>query len=124
MKKKYDIKQLTANISLFSGEIVNISQLNIILIGCGFPKSQLLNKVFREYCCTEFSKKNIEITNVSSEKLQEVLKEYSKRNIESVNYYAKKKQAKLKAINSSTSIAATRFYIINGVLTTEKPEKE
>lgn len=115
-------------INNFIGIELTAKQWAIILKGCGCPQNAYFWQAFQQ--C-------LYITGIGSEKITYSLRNklteelynscliyYRKLNNIAAKKYQKKKQAKNLAAQASKRIYSTCFFIVNGVITTEKPERE
>lgn len=108
-------------INVFVGAWLTATQWNYVLIGCGCPKNPYLWTIFKSSLVRRGNTFSL-IGEMSEESFNKILAESRKRTSESVKKCYTKKLAKQKAIEVSTRISTTRYYVSNGVILLEKPE--
>lgn len=110
-------------INVFAGVWLTATQWQYILKGCGCPKNPYIWFLFKNLLVCR-NKTFCLVGELSEESFNEILSESRKRTATSVKKSYRKKLAKQKAVESSTRISSTRFYVSNGVILLEKPETD
>lgn len=117
------IEQTVENLSLFNNLSFTKKQWDIILKGCGCPKSTHFWKALRE---NNLIREGLIYTLVDMDihSYAVILEQYSALNTKAVMKTYKKKKFLKKVEERNTRIRSTVFYSVNGVLTTEPPTRE
>lgn len=99
-------------------------QWSIIAAGCGCPKSTHFLRAMKETVLHRESPGVYKLIITSEDVIDEIYNIYSAYNNAGVQKHYKKLQAKKKAEEVTKRICGTSFYIVGGVLTTEKPNND
>lgn len=118
-----DTKNIVESLSLFNNMSFTKKQWDIVLRGCGCPKSSHFWKALKQTNMTKNSTiyTLFDINNITFNNIWE---RYCISNRAGVKKSYDKAKAKEKAQESIKSLRGTTFYMIGGVLTTEHPNKE
>lgn len=106
------------SLSLFNNLSFTKKQWDIILKGCGCPKSTHFWSALKQFCIVKEGK-FFTLVDLNAEIFANVWHAYCKVNRESVNKCYRKKQVRAKL--ASNPIKHTTFYNVNGVILTENP---
>lgn len=117
------IEQTVEALSLFNNLSFTKKQWDIILKGCGCPKSSHFWKALRE---NNLIREGLIYTLVDMDihSYAVILEQYSALNTKAVMKTYKKKKFLKTVKERNTRIRSTVFYAVNGVLTTEPPTRE
>lgn len=115
-------------INCFVGTPLTIKQWSILLQGIGCPKNAYFWQAFQDKMIIQgigSGKHTYTLSHSLSEnEYEEVLTYYRKLNNAAVRKYYQKKQAKNLATQATARITNVSFFIVNGCITTEKPERD
>lgn len=124
MNKKQQTIEL---LSKFNHRTFKRDQWDIILNGCGCPKTGQFWMALRNICMSKeicFGNTSTYKLEATKEDFENVWKEYSDLSSKYTKTYNNKKEAKQKAMESVKRMSKIQMYIVNGCVTTEKPENE
>lgn len=114
---------ITEKLSQFNNLTFTKKQWDIILAGCGCPKSSHFWKALRDNnMLKSVNLYTLENINISS--FTNVWNIYCNANRTKVKEAYNKAKAKKKAQERRQAFTGITFYMVNGVLTTEKPERD
>lgn len=116
-------KEIVDNLSLFNNRTNTKKQWDIIFKGCGCPKSTLFWNALKEKNLEKF-KIAYTLFDINSTTFNDIWERYCVANRAQAKKYYNKAKAKAKAKEITKSIKGTTFYIVGGVVTTLKPERE
>ena len=108
-------------LSLFNNLNFTKKQWEIILAGCGCPKSNHFWAALRNNNLV-LSNKMYTLVDMDIHSYAVILEQYNKMNRDYVNKCYKKKKAREK-VSKMKQVNLT-FYLVNGALSSEKPERE
>lgn len=120
------MEKLTAiveKLSLFNNITLTKKQWEITLKGCGCPKSTHLWTVLRKNNLQK-NKLMYTLVNINEATFSSIYQEYTERNRAGAIKSYNKTKARAKARESINKNKGTTFYLVGGILTTEKPERE
>lgn len=118
-----NITAIVEAISLFNNRSFTKKQWELILKGCGCPKSPHLWTAFKNICLTPESAL-LTLLDFDSKSFNEVWNQYCTINREYANKSYAKSKAKKKAQERSKAFQGLVFYEVNGCLTTENPNQD
>lgn len=118
-----DINSIVEKLSLFNNRTFTRKQWEIVMEGCGCPKSSHLWTALRATCLQKY-KRVYTLCDLNTESFTKVMEDYSSRNKSAVSLNYKKKVARKKAEEKRKQFKGLTFYMVGGVLTTEKPERD
>lgn len=114
-------KIISEKLAQFNNMSLTKKQWDIVLKGCGCPKSIFFWTAIRENNMLKNSR-IYTLINIDENSVIDIIEKYkSLNNANSKNAYAKS-VAKKKARTKIEKFKGITFYIVNGVATTEKPE--
>lgn len=118
-----DHQIIAENLSQFNNRSFTRKQWEIILKGCGCPKSSYFWTALRQNNLVKYN--NIyTLVDMDIHSYAVILEQYSDMNRASVKKAYDKAKAKRRAQESIKRCSSVTFYMVGGVLTVEKPEKE
>lgn len=123
MKRK-DKQQILENLSLFSNRTFTKKQIDVLLCGCGCPKSMQFWQSLRQNAIekTSFGSVNVyRFKEITYELFDLIWQDYINTATKYNNTSRQRKEAKMKAKESNERISKTTIYIVEGRLTDEKP---
>lgn len=118
-------QSIVEKLSQFNNMSFTKKQWELILIGCECPKSHHFWRSFRDTCLFPLNndyKKIYIMKDLNSESFSEIWDKYCTSNRAGAKKSYDKTKAFLKARERVNSLKGHTFYIIGGVVTTEKPE--
>lgn len=122
------MKQQLEKINCFVGTPLTTKQWNILLQGIGCPKNAYFWQAIQDKMVIKgigTGKHTYTLNHsLSEDEYKEVLTYYRKLNNAAAKKHYRKKQAKNLAAQATARVMSLSFFIINGVITTEKPEKD
>lgn len=116
-------KDIVERLSLFNNMSFTKKQWEIILIGCGCPKSCHFWMALREYNLIK-ENKLYTLIDIDTNSYERVYTAYSTYNTTAVMRSYNKKKARERARQSIVRLQAKTLYIINGCVTDIKPTVE
>lgn len=116
-------KLLANNLSLFNNRTFTKKQWEIIFKGCGCPKSTYFWKALRDNNMEKYQL-SYTLRDINTESFNKVWEEYCNYNRNSVKKHYDKVKALQSAREKVNKLKGHTFYIIGGILTTEKPERD
>lgn len=116
-------QKIAKNLSQFNNISLTKSQWEIILKGCGCPKSPHLWTALRD---NNLSKQGriYTLIDLNTETFNKVWEVYTLKNREFVKKSYTKAKARQKARAKADAIKGHVFYLVNGCLTTELPTED
>ena len=114
------IKRITESLSQFNNMSFSKKQWNIILKGCEAPKSTKFWLALRRICLQK-NELQYMLIGISESTMREVWNLYCSMNRASTKKAYYKNKAKKKAQEQIKNFKRITFYMVEGVLTTEKP---
>lgn len=114
---------IVERLSLFNNRSFTKKQWEIILIGCGCPKSTYFWSAFRDnnlFIMSGTRNKVYTMADMDSKAFSKIWEEYCINNRKG----AKKAYDKAKARKKVDTLKGHTFYMVGGVLTTEIPERD
>ena len=118
-----DQQPIVERLSQFNNMSFTKKQWEIILKGCGCPKSSHFWTALRNLCMWRNAKLYY-LADVDSKAFENVWNAYCEANKTYVMKSYNKAKARAKAREKAESLKCFTLYMVNGTLTTEKPEKE
>ncbi len=126
------MKQQLEKINYFVGTPLTTKQWNILFQGIGCPKNTYFWQAIQDKMVIKgigTGKHTYTLAHsLSEDEYQEVIAYYRElNNLAAKKHYAKKKaqqEAKKEAKEAFSRIHSVCFFIVNGMLTTEKPERD
>lgn len=110
-------------LSLFNNMSFTKKQWDIILKGCGCPKSSYFWAALKRNNLTQHSKLYT-LVNMDIHSYAIILDQYCTANQKAVKKCYDKAKAKKKVQERRETFKGITFYMVGGVLTTEKPERD
>lgn len=123
MKPKIDIFEIAEKLVLFNNRTFTKKQWAIILKGCGAPTSPHFWKALKENNMIE-DDKHLIMVDLNVEALNHIMTIYRTKTNESSKKSYHFKKLKEKARERVNNTKGHTFFIVNGVLTTERPIEE
>lgn len=114
------VQEIAKHLSMFNNKTLTKSQWEIVLKGCGCPKSAFFWKAIRESNLIKYNKAYT-LIDINDDSFNIIWNNYCTENRASVKKSYDKQKAYNKARERVNSFTGICFYSINGVLTTEKP---
>lgn len=114
---------IVEQLSQFNNLSFTKKQWDIILKGCGCPKSTHFWNALKKHCMWKASKQFM-LTDINNNTMDIIWKEYCENNRTSVKKAYNKAKARQHAIERNNSFKGITFYMVGGALTTEKPERD
>lgn len=122
------MKQQLEKINYFVGTPLTTKQWDILLQGIGCPKNAYFWQALQDKMIIKgigTGKHTYTLAHsLSEDEYKEILTYYRELNNAAAKKHYRKKQAKNLAAQATARVMSLSFFIVNGVLTTEKPEKE
>lgn len=122
------MKQQLEKINYFVGTPLTTKQWDILLQGIGCPKSTYFWQALQSKMIIKgigTGKHTYTLAHpLSEDEYQEAITCYRELNNAAAKKHYRKKQAKNLAAQATARVMSLSFFIVNGVLTTEKPERE
>ena len=122
------MKQQLEKINYFVGTPLTTKQWNTLLQGIGCPKNAYFWQAIQDKMVIKgigTGKHTYTLAHsLSEDEYKEVLTYYRKLNNAAAKKHYRKKQAKILATQATARVMSLSFFIINGVITTEKPERD
>lgn len=122
------MKQQLEKINCFVRTPLTTKQWNTILQEIGCPKNTYFWQAIQDKMVIKgigTGKHTYTLDHsLSEDEYKEVLTYYRKLNNAAAKKHYRKKQAKILAAQATARVMSLSFFIINGVITTEKPEKD
>lgn len=116
-----DHQEIVEKLSQFNNLCFTKKQWDIILKGCGCPKSAHFWTALRNLCMW-YSNKQYYLSDIDSNTMEQVFKSYSEMNCLYAKKSFQKAKAKAKIEEWRKNYKPTTLYLVSGVVTTEKPE--
>lgn len=117
------IKNIVEKLSLFNNIELTRKQWEIILKGCGCPKSAHFWYSLRQENLVK-SRNKYTLININTTSLIKVWEQYNSLNNEYVKRSNEKAKKRQLALERKSQFKGICFYMVNGCLTTEKPERD
>lgn len=118
-----DKTAIVEKLSQFNNLSFTKKQWDIILKGCGCPKSCHFWAAFKKHCL--YKVKTIYVfTSIDQKVFNTVYNEYCKKNSEQVKKCYLRAKARKQIKKRREEFSGLTFYMVGGVLTTEKPERD
>ena len=116
-------KTIVEKLSQFNNMSLTKKQWGIILKGCGCPKSEHFWRALREHSLQK-NNRVFTLTDMTTESFKTVWNTYCKINRAGAlkTYYKKKAIKEIEERRSN--FTGITLYLVNGCLTTDKPERE
>lgn len=116
-------ESIVEKLSLFNNMSFTKKQWEIVLKGCGCPKSAYFWAALRQNNLVKHSRMYT-LVDMDIHSYAIILDQYSTTNTAAVKKSYDKAKARKKAQERSKSLKGITFYMVGGALTTEKPERE
>ena len=117
------VQEIAKHLSMFNNKTLTKTQWEIVLKGCGCPKSTLFWKCIRDNNLIKYNKAYT-LIDINEESFDIVWSNYCSTNRASVKKSYDKQKAYNKARERINSFTGICFYSVNGILTTENPKNE
>ena len=114
---------ITEKLSQFNNLTFTKKQWDIILAGCGCPKSSHFWKALRDNNMLKYTKL-FTLVNIDNNSFADVLRQYLTVNRENVKKSYDKAKVRKRVQERNKTFKGITFYMIGGALTTEKPERD
>lgn len=111
---------IVKNLEQFNNQSFTKQQWEIILQGCGCPKSPHFWKALKQNNL-EYDSYKYTLIDMDIHSYAIILEEYRRNNRMTVKKYHTKIKRKKEAINKAKRFRGILFYMVDGVLTTENP---
>lgn len=116
-------EKVVERLSQFNNLSFTKKQWDIILAGCGCPKSSHFWTALKQNNMVKYTKL-FTLVNIDNNSFADVLRQYLTVNRENVKKSYDKAKAKKKAQDKAKAVRAFTLYTVYGPLTTEKPERD
>lgn len=116
-------KDIVEKLSQFNNLSFTKKQWEIILKGCGCPKSPLFWAALRDNNMI-IDNRTFTLVDFTEESFDKVYKQYSITNVASATKAQRKRKLRERAIERSKKVVNHTFFMVGGYLTTELPEKD
>lgn len=116
-------KDIVEKLSLFNNISFTKKQWEIVLKGCGCPKSVFFWNALKENNILKVNK-NYTLININNTTFPTIWERYCTTNRNNGKQYYNRKIARKKAREKVEHFTGITFYMVGGTLSTEIPEKE
>lgn len=116
-------EKVVERLSQFNNLSFTKKQWDIILAGCGCPKSSHFWTALKQNNMVKYTKL-FTLVDMDIHSYAVILDQYSTVNREYVKKSYAKAKAKRRAQERANSLSGVTFYMVGGMLTTEKPERD
>ena len=116
-------EKVVERLSQFNNLSFTKKQWDIILAGCGCPKSSHFWTALKQNNMVKYTKL-FTLVNIDNNSFADILHQYLTVNRENVKKSYDKAKAKRRAQERANSLSGVTFYMVGGMLTTEKPERD